>query len=204
MTYSIGDSVSVQEGFTGTIGFGPYRAANAGPDRYMVQKEDGTATSVLATDLTPHVTYAAGEEAEERVMGRKVTIVAGPFDALSGRDYYVVQFKSKGHHAWVRATALQKIKPAPSMLAQSAINTLMSNMKTAQSIFASPMQRSFLYKGRTYSLDAEYQDTQGDVWKFNGKRSSNGMPRVDCTLYPALHDVEFDYAVTQYGPFSRA
>jgi hypothetical protein len=210
-SFSNGDSVRVScaKDFTGTVAFGPFKATTPGPDRYMVQKDDGTAVSVLASDMVAHVAFTVGEEAEERAMGRKVTIVAGPFTGVAGIDRYVVKLKAAGHHSWVAASALCKVtrvpKPAPTRILETfpeVVRRLQENMAAA-SVGAS-FTRGFLYNGRTYSLDGEYEDRQGDVWKFNGRQSPNGVPLMNCDLYPSFRDFTLSDVVSSYGPLSRA
>jgi hypothetical protein len=211
-SFSNGDIVRVGgtgSDITGTIAYGPFRALPSGPDRYMVMKEDGTAVSALATNISAHVAFAVGEEAEERAMGRTVKIVAGPFKGLSGTDRYVVQMIAQGHHAWVTGSGLRKVvpvaKPAPQWVLgpfTEAVRRFQESTSTAA--YESRLTRAFLYGGRTYSLDGEYADRQGDVWKFNGRQSPTGLPLMDCALYPNFRDFTLADVINSYGPLSRA
>jgi hypothetical protein len=206
-TFSEGDSVRTHLASVkaGTIGFGPYRVTKDGEDHYMVQREDGTMTPVAVSAIRPHVTYAVGEEAEEAAMGTTVTVEAGPFAGLGGADCYVIK-RRNGVHSWTKSSMLRKrTKLAPTRILETfpeAVRRLQENMAAA-SVGAS-FTRGFLFKGRTYSLDGEYEDRQGDVWKFNGRQSVTGLPLMDCALYPSFRDTPLDTVISSYGPLSRA
>lgn len=194
-TFSEGDTVRTSHpaAKTGTVAYGPYRATKDGPDRYMVQTDAGTAVSILAEDIAPYVTYEVGEEATERALARRVVIVAGPFKGVGGGDRYVVQLKNLGHHSWVSSTGLERVtpQPAPRFMA----NDFVVSVGT---------QNTYTLDLRTYDLRGEYADSQGDVWRFNGKRDKDNMPLMDCQLHPLLRDYPLSKVIRSYGPLSRA
>ncbi|MFM9649977.1 phiSA1p31-related protein [Streptomyces galilaeus] len=196
-TFSEGDTVrtSHRDAPTGTIAFGPFRALRGGPERYMVQTDAGTAVSVLAQDINPHVTFEVGEEATELAMGRTMTVQAGPFKGAGNNlEHYVVQVKATGNYSWVRASMLTKLtpKPAPRTVAENVFS------------FSAEAQHTFTLDCRTYDLRGEYADSQGDVWRFNGRRDPDGMPLMDCPLHVSLTDYRLAQVVRSYGPLSRA
>lgn len=195
-TFSEGDTVRTRhlDAQTGTIAFGPFRALRGGPERYMVQTDDGTAVSVLAQDINPHVTFEAGEAAAARATGRKVTVTAGPFKGTGDTERYVVQFQSSGDHTWVPAGGLAKITPQP------ASRTVAENVF----LFSAEAQHTYTLGSRTYDLRGEYADSQGDTWKFNGRSAPDGMPLMDCQLHPLLRDYPLSKVIRSYGPLSRA
>lgn len=195
-TFSEGDTVrtSHRDAPTGTIAFGPFRALRGGPERYMVQTDDGTAVSVLAQDIAPHVTFEVGEEATERALARRVVIVAGPFKGIGGTDRYVVQLKASNMHSWIPAGGLTKLtpKPAPRTVAENVFS------------FSAEAQHTYTLGSRTYDLRGEYADRQSDVWKFNGRSAPDGMPLMDCPLHAAFRDYRLVEVLRVYGPLSRA
>lgn len=191
-TFQVGDTVrtNVAGVSVGTIAFGPFKATQDGPKRYMVQAQDGTAHSLQAADIRPYAIYTVGEEAEEGATGTTVTVEAGPFAGLGGADCYVIK-RRNGVHSWVKSTMLRKRPTASEPLADWEREILEGS-------------RRVVYAGRTYSLDAEYADRQGDVWKFNGQTNAAGIPLLDCPLHPTLNDSPLTYVLTHYGPLSRA
>ncbi|MCX4572308.1 phiSA1p31-related protein [Streptomyces sp. NBC_01571] len=193
-TFKAGDKVTTTRPSMpqGTIVFGPYRSAVSNGEWALVQAPDGTAVSVPASSLTLAPAFTIGETVEERAMGRTVTIEAGPFKGLAGKDQYVVKFVNVGHHAWVSATGLRK-RPAPTTQLASWERELLDGRSS----------RSVTYAGRPYSLDGEYTDRQGDVWKFNGRMSSDGTPLMECALYPVFDATSLAEVVRSYGPLSR-
>ncbi|MCI3271045.1 phiSA1p31-related protein [Streptomyces cylindrosporus] len=207
-TFTIGDTVrtTLTSVPKGTIAFGPFKATQNGPERYMVQREDGTAHSVATTDIRPHVVFKVGEEAEEKAMGRTVEIVAGPFKGISDLDNYVIKYKASGAHGWIGTNALRK-KPTATVTfdmagrLQESVRRMADDMDRAARLFGGS---SYSYKGRTYSLDGEYEDRQGDVWKFNGKSTTDGTPLMDCNLCSPFRNVPLSDVLTSYGPLSRA
>lgn len=180
--FKVGDEVTTSRPSMakGTIVFGPYRSAANGQEWALVQAPDGTAVSVPVDSLSLTPSFAVGETATDKAMGLTVEVVAGPFNA-AGSDRYVVK-RRNGVHSWVGVNGL---------------------VKRASEAFSAP-SRNFPYKGRTYSLDGEYEDRQGDVWRLNGRSDSDGMPLMDCPLYPTFRDYRLSSVVNEYGPLSRA
>lgn len=190
-TFKVGDKVQTDRPSMpkGTIVFGPYMSAGNGAKWCLVQAPDGQAVSVPLESLTHAPSYTIGETAEERAMGRMVTIEAGPFKGAAGQDRYVVKVNSNGVHSWVAESGLRKRQAPPASPFGSFVGSL---------------PPTFVYRSRTYYLEGEYADRQGDVWKFNGRTSSDGTPSMDCALYPAFSGTSLSDLVSTYGPLSRA
>ncbi|MFF8473862.1 phiSA1p31-related protein [Streptomyces sp. NPDC015414] len=177
--FNVGDTVrTVLAGLsTGTIAFGPYRTSMDTPERYLVQREDGTTVSVLAQEVRPFVRWRVGEALEERAMGRAVTVKAGPFRSISGRERYVVEF-SNGTHGWVTADGLRTRQ----------------NQVTPD---------SYTLHRQTFDLAATYRDRQGDDWVFNGKTDRDGMPLMDATDLPHVRGHRLSSVINEWGPLNR-
>ncbi|WP_432118503.1 phiSA1p31-related protein [Streptomyces sp. bgisy032] len=179
--FNTGDKVKTDVRFVpaGTIAFGPYRSVS-GTYKYLVQREDGTTVPVPVDRVKPAPAFAVGDLATERAMGQTVEVVAGPFLGAAGQDRYVIK-RPNGVHSFVSEATLTPRQAEP-------IRTL----------------SGYTYRGRTYSLDGEYADRQGDVWRFNGKFNDAGMPMMNCDLYASFCDWTLADLVNSYGPLSRA
>jgi hypothetical protein len=92
-------------------------------------------------------TFKAGDQAVGAGSGQAYTIQAGPFKDRLGA-YYVVQ-RGDGQQVPIHAENLRAAKP---------VNT-------------------WEHKGVTYDLSAQYQDHEGDFWRFTGK-VVDGVPCV--------------------------
>jgi hypothetical protein len=135
-------------------------------------------------NLSPAPRWSVGDRARVGAGGRDVKIDAGPFKGMSGRRFYVVTYMSAD---WQERVWEDRLTEAPSTQAQPAEDP-----------------DTYVFRGRTYDLRGEYADRQGDVWKFNGRRASDGTPLMDCVLYPSFSDSSLSWVLACYGPLSRA
>lgn len=179
-TFTAGEEVTfTMEDARVKVEFGPFAGIysdGAEATRYLVRfltgRHAGRTGSAPAKYLIRGPKYAEGDAVQVGSLRTPATIAAGPFRTRAEVDFYVLKFAS-GHHETRSDTGLY---PAPE-----------------------PAQ-TFTLDGIQYDLTVNYEDREGDVWRFNGQ-SRNGQPLMVLIETGAVS--RLGSVVTEYGPIHK-
>jgi hypothetical protein len=139
------------------VSFGPFQSTVGGAkDRYLVEylagDQAGRHGVVTGAYLERGPKFTKGDRVLVGLLRTPATVAAGPFPNRDKVLFYVLEHAS-GTHETRAEVELEKAAPAaPS---------------------------TFRLAGVTWDLEATYDDSDGDGWKFTGMRASDGTPLMD-------------------------
>jgi hypothetical protein len=181
-TFTAGEEVRVTtQGENARVEFGPYTpVAGSRSDTYLVTMttgpEKGNALTALSSVLRSLPKFTRGDTVQVGLLRTPATVAAGPFQDRDRNVFYVLEH-TNGTHESRPESNLAKVAQAPT--------------------------RYYALAGMRWDLEAEYIDTDGDVWKFNGKRV-DGVPLLDSPdAGYGYRDMSLTRVISSFGPLTK-